>query len=120
MAIDPSILDKIAGLLQLAEKNSNANESASAAAAAQRLLTKYRPIGTLNREAGRTRDGRGCFILSQEDPGLEERPRKYSGPGQWLSDLLLQSFSPKPRGRTLSEPAGVSEGYQDRRDAERY
>ncbi len=42
MAIDPSILDKIAGLLQLAEKNSNANESASAAAAAQSLLTKYR------------------------------------------------------------------------------
>jgi hypothetical protein len=40
--VPASILDKIAGLLSLAEKNSNVNESAVASAAAQTLLTKYR------------------------------------------------------------------------------
>jgi hypothetical protein len=40
--VDAAILDKIAGLLQLAEKNNNVNESAVAAQAAQTLLTKHR------------------------------------------------------------------------------
>jgi hypothetical protein len=40
--VESSVLDKIAGLLQLAEKNNNVHESAAAAAAAQALLTKHR------------------------------------------------------------------------------
>lgn len=40
--VDSNILDKIAGLLQLAEKNNNVHESAAAASAAQALLTKHR------------------------------------------------------------------------------
>jgi hypothetical protein len=40
--VDNSVLNKIVGLLKLAEKNNNANESASAAAAAQALLSKHR------------------------------------------------------------------------------
>lgn len=42
MTVDANVLDKIAGLLQLAEKNNSVHESAAAASAAQALLTKYR------------------------------------------------------------------------------
>lgn len=78
--IDNALMNKIVGLLKLAEKNNNANESASAAAAAQALLSKHRLtvadlVGT---------DGKPT-----ESPAVHEEPLITGNRiSQWKSDLI--------------------------------
>lgn len=76
--IDTAILSKIAGLLKLAERNANVNESASAASAAQALLSKHRlTVADLD-----------AATNTKESPGVADAPLITGNRiSQWKSDL---------------------------------